>query len=32
MEVKETETDSGRTHYMVDGSNYSNQSSLRNWL
>ena len=22
MEVKETETDSGRTHYVVDGSNY----------
>ena len=22
MEVKETETDSRRTHYMVDGSNY----------
>lgn len=22
MEVKETETDSGRTHYTVDGSNY----------
>ena len=22
MEVRETETDSGRTHYMVDGSKY----------